>query len=119
MFNEILQRIVDETNGALGAILMGYDGIAIDQYFKPRKGLDLSLVAVEYSNVLKEIRRTAEILDTGAMEEVVVKTERLMVVIRTLTDEYFIALTLEREGNFGKGRYLLMREAPRLREALA
>lgn len=119
MFNEILQRIVDETSGALGAILMGYDGIAIDQYFKPREGLDLPLVAVEYSNVLKEIRRTAEILDTGAMEEVVVKTESLMVVIRTLTDEYFIALTLERDGNFGKGRYLLMREAPRLREALA
>jgi predicted regulator of Ras-like GTPase activity (Roadblock/LC7/MglB family) len=69
--------------------------------------------------VLKEIRHTAEILNTGAMEEVSVKTERLMVIIRTLTDEYFIALTLERDGNFGKGRYLLMREAPRLREALA
>ena len=118
MFNEILQRIVDGTSGALGAILMGYDGIAIDQYFKASEELDLSLVAVEYSNVLKEIRRTAEILDTGAMEEVSIKTERLMVIIRTLNDEYFMALTLERDGNFGKGRYLLMREAPRLREAL-
>jgi predicted regulator of Ras-like GTPase activity (Roadblock/LC7/MglB family) len=119
MFNEILQRIVDGTSGALGAILMGYDGIAIDQYFRDSEDLDLSLVAVEYSNVLKEIRRTAEILDTGAMEEVSVKTERLMVIIRTLNDEYFIALTLKCDGNFGKGRYLLMREAPRLREALA
>lgn len=119
MFSEILQRIVDGTSGALGAILMGYDGIAIDQYFKTSEELDLSLVAVEYSNVLKEIRRTAEILDTGAMEEVSIKTERLMVIIRTLNDEYFMALTLERDGNFGKGRYLLMREAPRLREALA
>jgi predicted regulator of Ras-like GTPase activity (Roadblock/LC7/MglB family) len=118
MFNEILQRIVDGTSGALGAILMGYDGIAIDQYFKASEELDLSLVAVEYSNVLKEIRRTAEILDTGAMEEVSIKTERLMVIIRTLNDEYFMALTLKRDGNFGKGRYLLMREAPRLREAL-
>lgn len=118
MFGEILQGIVDGTGGALGAILMGYDGIAIDQHFKVREGVDLSLVAVEYSNVLREIRRTAEILNTGAMEEVSVKTERLMVIIRTLSDEYFIALTLERDGNFGKGRYLLMREAPRLREAL-
>lgn len=119
MFAEILQGIVEETAGALGAILMGYDGIAIDQHFKVREGVDLSLVAVEYSNVLREIRRTAEILNTGAMEEVSVRTERLMVIIRTLSDEYFIALTLERDGNFGKGRYLLMREAPRLREALA
>jgi hypothetical protein len=53
------------------------------------------------------------------MEEVSVKTERLMVIIRTLGSEYFIALAMERDGNFGKGRYLLVREAPRLREALA
>jgi hypothetical protein len=42
-----------------------------------------------------------------------------MVIIRTLGSEYFIALAMERNGNFGKGRYLLVREAPRLREALA
>lgn len=119
MFGEILQGIVDGTSGALGAILMGYDGIAIDQHFKVCEGVDLSLIAVEYSNVLKEIRRTAEILGTGAMEEVSVRTERLMVIIRTLGSEYFIALAMERDGNFGKGRYLLVREAPRLREALA
>jgi predicted regulator of Ras-like GTPase activity (Roadblock/LC7/MglB family) len=119
MFSEILAGIVDGTSGAIGAILMGYDGIAIDQHFKDREDLDLSLIAVEYSNVLREIRKTAEILNTGAMEEVSVKTERLMVLIHTLNEEYFVALTLERDGNFGKGRYLLMREAPRLREALS
>jgi len=119
MFGEILQGIVDGTAGAIGAILMGYDGIAIDQHFKANEEADLSLIAVEYSNVLKEIRKTAEILNTGVMEEVSVKTERLYVIIRTLSDEYFVALTLERDGNFGKGRYLLLREAQRLREALA
>jgi len=119
MFAEVLQGIVEGTGGARGAILMGYDGIAIDQHFKRSEGVDLSLIAVEYSNVLKEIRRTAEILDTGAMEEVAVKTENLMVIIRTLTSDYFIALVMDRDGNFGKGRYLLVREAPRLREALA
>lgn len=119
MFGEILQGIVEGTAGATGAVLMGYDGIAIDQHFRPSGGVDLSLIAVEYANVLKEIRKTAEILDTGLMEEVSVKTERLYVIIRTLSDDYFVALTLERDGNLGKGRYLLMREAPRLREALA
>lgn len=119
MFGEILQGIVEGTAGAIGAVLMGYDGIAIDQHFKPHESDDLSLIAVEYANILKEIRKTAEILNTGAMEEVAVKTERLYVILRTLGDEYFVALTLERDGNYGKGRYLLMREAPRLQEALA
>jgi len=119
MFNEILEGIVEGTGGGVGAVLMGYDGIAIEQYFKPCQGVDLHMIAVEYANVLKEIKKTVEILNTGIMEEVSVKTERFQVIIRTLSDEYFVALTLEQGGNYGKGRYLLMREALRLKEALA
>lgn len=119
MFAEMLQKIVEGTGGGIGAVLMGYDGIAIDQYFKPCEGVDLQLVAVEYSNILKEIKRTVEILNTGAMEEVSIKTQRFYVVVRALTEEYFVALTLERDGNFGKGRYLLLREAPALVESLS
>jgi len=119
MFAEILQTIVEETRGGAGAVLMGYDGIAIEQFFLPVDGLDLQLVAVEYANILKEIKRTAEILDSGFMEEVTIRTERFLVLVRVLNDDYFVALTLQRDGNFGKGRYLLMREAPNLRAALA
>lgn len=119
MFSEILETIVEGAGGGVGAVLMGYDGIAIEQYFKTCEGVDLQLVAVEYANVLKEIKKAAEVLNTGLMEEVSIKTERFHVVISTLTDEYFVALTLERAGNYGKGRYLLRREASRLRAALA
>jgi predicted regulator of Ras-like GTPase activity (Roadblock/LC7/MglB family) len=119
MFSDILREIVDGTAGGVGAVLMGYDGIAVEEYFKPCQGVDLHLIAVEYANVLKEIKKTADILQTGAMEEVSVKTERFQVVIGTITEEYFVALTLEQGGNFGKARYLLKREAPRLKEALA
>ncbi len=119
MFNEILQGIVQQSGGGVGAVLMGYDGIAIEEYFEAVEGVDLHMVAVEYANVLKEIKKTAEILDNGDMEEVSIKTERFYVVTRVLTDEYFVALTLDRRGNFGKGRYLLMKEAPRLIEALS
>lgn len=119
MFNEILQGIVRQTGGGIGAVLMGYDGIAIEEYSEPVEGVDLHMVAVEYANVLKEIKNTAEILDNGDMEEVSIKTDRFFVVIRVLTDDYFVALILDRCGNFGKGRYLLMKEAPRLIEALS
>jgi predicted regulator of Ras-like GTPase activity (Roadblock/LC7/MglB family) len=119
MFNEILQGIVQQSGGGIGAVLMGYDGIAIEEYSEPAEGIDLHMVAVEYANVLKEIKNTAEILDNGDMEEVSIKTDRFYVVIRVLTDDYFVALILDRGGNFGKGRYLLMKEAPRLIEALS
>lgn len=119
MFGKILQRIVEETGGGIGAILMGYDGIAIDQYFHPGDGLDLQLIAVEYANLLKEIKKAGEILSLGALEEVAMRTERFYVVVRVLSDEYFVALTIDGGGNFGKGRYLLLRETGNLKEALA
>ncbi len=119
MFASILQTLVTETGGGIGAVLMGYDGIAIDQYFKQCDGIDLQLVAVEYSNILKEIKKAGEILNTGEMEEVSIRTERFYVVVRILSDEYFVALTIDSKGNYGKGRYLLLRESGNLKGALA
>jgi predicted regulator of Ras-like GTPase activity (Roadblock/LC7/MglB family) len=119
MFNDILQNIVEGVGGGVGAVIMGYDGIAVDQYFIPHEEMDMQLVAVEYANILKDIRKTAEILDSGALEEVSIRTEMFLVIVRIINDEFFVALSLRRDGNFGKGRYLLLREAPRLREALS
>lgn len=119
MFNDILKTIVEGTGGGAGAVLMGYDGIAVDHYFRDGEGADLQMVAIEYAGILKEIKKAAEILDTGAVEEVTVKTPRFHLVLRALTDDYFVALALDPGGNFGKGRFLLMREAHPLREALA
>lgn len=118
MFRSILENIVTNCSGGKGAVLMGYDGIGIDQYTVEDNTLDLNLVGIEYSNVTKEIRNAAEILQVGALQEVTIKTEQFYVIIHMLTDEYFVALMLERTGNFGQGRYLLLRESVALREAL-
>ncbi|MEA3363336.1 MAG: roadblock/LC7 domain-containing protein [Thermodesulfobacteriota bacterium] len=119
MFKEILENIVTSCSGGIGAVLMGYDGIGIEQYRIEDSSLDLNLVGIEYSNVTKEICHTAEILSAGVLQEVSIKTENYYVIIHSLTDEYFVALMIERRGNYGQGRYLLMREAPVLRQALA
>lgn len=118
MFSEILKKIVNETGGGIGAVLMGYDGIAVDQFFAPEEEVDVQMVVVEYSNVLKEIRKTAEILSLGDMEEVSIRTDRFLIVIRILNSEYFVALIIHQDGNFGKGRYLMTRESSNLIEAL-
>lgn len=118
MFTDVLSTIVEQTSGGIGAVLMGYDGIAVGQFHRPVEDIDLSLVAVEYANVLKEIKKAAEILQTGELEEVSILTGSYQVLIRTLTPEYFVSLTMERGGNAGKGRFLLMREAPNLRSQL-
>jgi predicted regulator of Ras-like GTPase activity (Roadblock/LC7/MglB family) len=118
MFKEILQDLVDRTDGGVAGLLMASDGIAIDQYSRGEGPFDIESVGMEYSVVLKGIQRAAEMLDAGATKEVSVKTERLTTVVRMLSDEYFVALAVEPGGNVGKARYLLRASAPRLIENL-
>lgn len=118
MFKESLKRIVTNCSGGVGAVLMGYDGIGIDQYVVDKNTLDLNLVGIEYSNVTKEIANAADILNIGALQEVSIKTDHYYMIIHSLTDEYFVALMVERTGNYGQGRYLLKRESYTLRMGL-
>jgi predicted regulator of Ras-like GTPase activity (Roadblock/LC7/MglB family) len=114
MFKEILQDLVDRTDGGVAGLLMATDGIAIDQYSRGDGPFDIESVGMEYSVVLKGIQRAAEMLDTGTTNEVSVKTERLTTIVRMLSDEYFVALAVKPGGNVGKARYLLRATAPKL-----
>jgi len=118
MFKKILQEIVESVDGGTGAALMGYDGIAVAQYYRESSHEDLQLVAAEFANVLKEIRKSAELLEAGDMEEVMIRTASLQVLIKALDDDYFTVLLLSLKGNSGKGRYLLKRHTYQLLEAL-
>ena len=117
-FKDILKSVVGECSGALGGVIMGYDGIAIEEYLADTGGLDVQTLFIEYASVLKEVKRTVGVLKTGELEEVSIISEKCSVVVRGVSDDFFVALVLSADGNFGKGRYLLKREAPKLREAL-
>jgi predicted regulator of Ras-like GTPase activity (Roadblock/LC7/MglB family) len=121
MFQESLQRIVDSVEGGLAGILMGFDGIAVDSYIRPpRSGdpLDINTVGMEFSFILGQVRKAAEALEIGQVQEMLIRAERLSVLIRVLNKEYFLALALTEAGNFGKGRYLLRAVAPKLQAEL-
>lgn len=117
-FRDILQGMVERVEGGQGAVIMGYDGIPIDEYIKEDASLDIQLLSVEYATLLKEIRRTIDVLKTGEMDEVSVTTGLSRVIVRPVNDEFFVVFVLDKEGNFGKGRYLMKRDAPKLAEEL-
>lgn len=117
-FKAALKGLVESTAGAIGASIMGYDGIPIDDYLPTSVDFDVQLLVVEYANLMKEVRQTIDVLKTGSMEEMCVTTAKVKVLVRTVNDEFFLLLLLAPDGNYGKGRYLLRQEAPRLSELL-
>lgn len=117
-FRETLKGVVDNVGGSLGAVIMGYDGIAIEEYINAESPFDVQLLAVEYATLLGEVKRTVEVLKAGELEEITITTGLSRAVARVINDDFFLVLALGRDGNYGKGRYLLQREAPKLREEL-
>ncbi|MDD9942032.1 MAG: hypothetical protein OXU20_13390 [Myxococcales bacterium] len=117
MFKSLLQEVVENTDGAVGGVLMGFDGITVETYSSD-DAVNVETIGMEYSVVLTQVRQAAEMLEIGSAREVSVQAENLTTVIRLINDEYFVALSLRPTGNQGKARYQLRVRANDLLEAL-
>jgi len=119
MLFDSLRKIVEETPGATGAILMGFDGIAVMQALaKGHETADIELTATEFSFRFLELRKAAESLDMGEISDITIKAAGGTVLCRVLTEEYFVAVVLHDSAHFGKGRWLLRSTAPELQAEL-
>ncbi len=114
MFGEKLEEAVKSVGGGHAAILMGFDGIPVDQ-FSMSEDPDIETVGMEFSVLLKEVRKASEMLDAGVTEEMMVRTERMATILRVINEEYFVALAVRPGGNVGKARYLLRMLAPMMK----
>jgi len=74
---------------------------------------------MEYSVILTQISKAAQMLEAGEAREVSIQAENLTTVIRMLNREYFVAVTLSPQGNLGKARFLLRTLTPQLVDALS
>ncbi len=117
---DVLEHVVRDTPGAVGAILMGFDGIAVVQHVAPgREDFDLETLAMEFSYRFAEMRKAATSLDLGEVADLSVRTDRGAVVCRALSADYFVAIVMDDARHLGKGRYLLRSAASSLQTELA
>lgn len=112
MFKDTLREVVDNVEGGLAALLMGFDGIAVEHYSP--KGYDVETLGMEFSVVLNDARKATLSLNAGRTDEVAFRAERVLAVMRIISDEYFLVLAMAPEGNLGKGRFLLRLAVPKV-----
>jgi predicted regulator of Ras-like GTPase activity (Roadblock/LC7/MglB family) len=118
MFKDALRDVVERTEGSIAGLLMGYDGIPVEHYAKSGAKLDVESIGMEYSVIISQISKAAELLEAGSAREVSIKADKQTTLIRLVNDEYFIAMTIAPEGNLGKARYLLRMLSPKLLQEL-
>ena len=113
-----LKKIVSSVDGAMGAVLMGFDGIVVSDYKSDQAVEPLMEVAVEYSRLIKETIKVAQGNDLGELKELVVSTAKYRMIFRLVNMEYFLGLFLADTANVGKGRFILIRASPLITEIL-
>jgi predicted regulator of Ras-like GTPase activity (Roadblock/LC7/MglB family) len=120
MFKDVLKEAVHRTEGGLAALVMGFDGIAVDSYVREDRAvpIEVETIGMEFSVILKEIRKAAQLLDAGSAREISIQAEKLITVIHFISDEYFVAMAVAPDGNHGKARWLLRTSVPKLASEL-
>jgi predicted regulator of Ras-like GTPase activity (Roadblock/LC7/MglB family) len=118
LFAETLKKVVDNVDGGIAAVIMGLDGIPVETYVRLQDRVDVNTVAMEFSFILGQVRKAGDSLAVGSLEEMVVKAQRLLLVCRMISPQYFIAIAISPEGNFGKARFLARLATPTLVAAL-
>ena len=108
MFREALQAIVEKTDGSLGALIMGADGLSVEKFFS-EEGVaeNLDVAAAEFTSLVRSASRSGRDLDLGQLRELVVTLGKVTFVMRLFSRDYFALLAIKPEGNLGRGRYEL------------
>jgi len=115
MLADTLRNIVEKTPGAAGAILMGFDGIAVMQHMaEGHDDVDIESAAMEFSFRFIELRKAAQSLNMGDVSDITIKATEQAVLCRVLSDEYFVAVLLTDVAHLGKGRWTLRSSADAL-----
>ena len=122
-FSTALGEIVRGCGGGIGVLLIGNDGVPVDQVVAapvPEGPLseDFSTAGVEFGRILDEIRKAGDSLAGGAVQETVVVLSRFTLVFRPVDEDLVLVLVLSPDGNLGKARYLMRRSLAAIRQLL-
>jgi predicted regulator of Ras-like GTPase activity (Roadblock/LC7/MglB family) len=118
MFRENIQKMVERVDGGVAGILMGFDGISVEAYARPDGSTDIQTVGMELAHVISQVRKATTALEVGGLREVMVRSEKLTVLVHVLNTEYFVACAIRPDANSGKARYLLRLLAPQIQSEL-
>lgn len=120
MFKPLLESVVERTEGSLGALIMGLDGIAVEKVIgEAGNEANLDVAAAEFTSLVRSAHRTGTDIGLGNLKELMVSLDNAIIMMRLLGRDYFVVLALTPEGNVGRGRYELRKAELQLTKEFA
>lgn len=108
MFIERLSEISNRIDGALALSLVAEDGITVESVSSSPE-LELDLLTAELITQVKAIAENHRDLAAGEVSQLTVATERMTLMVSSVSDSYYLVLVLAGDGNHGRARFELRR----------
>lgn len=114
-FKSLLNRLLEDIPGALGAIIVDWEGEAVDQVARINE-YDIKVLGAHSGIILSQLREALSRIDSGDLDEVVIRTGQNKTLISPLTEEYLLILQLGSEAIVARAAYKMRRCVEALRD---
>ena len=108
MFTERLEKVSQRITGTLALSLVAKDGIPVESV-STDPGLDLDLLAAELMSQVRAVSQNHQELSVGKVRHFSVTTDRYVLMVSALNDEYYLMLVLKSGTHAGRARFELRR----------
>jgi predicted regulator of Ras-like GTPase activity (Roadblock/LC7/MglB family) len=117
MFKSLLERVPERAGGVLGIALVSLDGIAIEK-IQEDPSVNLDSVIAEFTDRMKRSMAASAEMGIGGLTEQVVHSEKAVVILREVHDEYFILCAAKPDGWHGRVRHAIRCLVPDMAQEL-
>ena len=113
-FQDILQRIVERVPGATGAVFADWDGEAVGEFAAELPQLEIRIVGAQWGVVWMDLLRAFARAQLSSPVEMIIDGEQGAALVRKVTDQYYVVLTMGKGAPLGKALIELERGAAEL-----
>jgi len=92
-FKTLLNRLLEDIPGALGAIIIDWEGESVDHAAR-MDDYDIKLLGAHNGIILNHIRGTMDEIASSELEEVIIRTGENKTLIAPLTEDYLLVMQL-------------------------
>lgn len=113
-FKKILNELLDRVPGGLGAIVVDWEGEAVDQA-GVLDDYELKVIGAHKGLILHNLRQAVARAEGNALEEIAISTEQVTTLIMPINEEYFLVVTQQKNEVFGRAAFEARRSLEKLK----
>ncbi|WP_321365573.1 roadblock/LC7 domain-containing protein [uncultured Desulfuromusa sp.] len=114
-FKSLLKRLLEDIPGALGAIIVDWEGESVDHVARI-DDYDIKVLGAHSGIILSRLRDTLSRVDSGDLDQVVIRAAGNKILISPLTEDYLLMLQLGGEAIVARAAYKMRHCVDELRD---